>query len=145
MCVSRSCWYMHVNFIWVCVCVCLNLSLKSEWIYLTCVYVHICVQWASISLQTRAYVYVCVCMQIYIQEWVCVSIYTPTPPLRAGCDTRSIFKPCKAGMNSEFSFSLTGWLIKAKEPSLPFCLIIVGSGRNKGWGSCLFWEYKCVM
>ena len=38
----------------------------------------------------------------------------------AGCDTRSFFKQNIAGLNSEFFFSYTGCLTKAKETSLPF-------------------------
>ena len=41
------------------------------------------------------------------------------------CDTRSIFKWYKAGLNTEFSFFYTGCLINVKEPSLPYYLLIV--------------------
>ena len=34
--------------------------------------------------------------------------YSPTPPLQAGCDTRSIFKQGLANLNS--AFSLPNWL-----------------------------------
>ena len=47
------------------------------------------------------------------------------PSARAGYDTRSIFfKRSLAGLNSEFSFSLTSCLTKAEEPSLPYYLPI---------------------
>ena len=41
---------------------------------------------------------------------------------QAGCDTRSIFKQSLTGLDSEFSFSWTGCLTKAKESSLPYYL-----------------------
>ena len=61
---------------------------------------------------------VCVCM--------CVCIYLPNPSVTVGCDARSIFKRSKADLNTEFSVSLTGYLTKAKEPSLPNYLIVTG-------------------
>ena len=50
----------------------------------------------------------------------CLVSYTifTNPSARAGCDTRSIFKPSSTGLNSEFSFS------KAEEPSLLYYLTI---------------------
>ena len=55
-----------------------------------------------------------------------------TQPLRsAGYDTRSIFKRSLTGLNSEFSFSWTSYLTKAKEPSLSYYLPIAG-GRIIG-------------
>ena len=48
------------------------------------------------------------------------------PPSQAECDTRSIFKQCLTGLNSEFSFSKTGCHTKAKEPHLPNYLPIAG-------------------
>ena len=54
------------------------------------------------------------------------------PTARAGYDTRSIFKRSLTGLNSEFSFSLTSYLIMAEEPSLPYYLPIVG-GRIIGF------------
>ena len=49
-------------------------------------------------------------------------MYLLQPPLRLreGSGIRSIFKWSKAGLNSEFSFFLTGCFIKAKELSLLF-------------------------
>ena len=41
-----------------------------------------------------------------------------TPPSWAGGHTRSIFKQCKAGLNSEFSFSYSGYLTNTKEDNL---------------------------
>ena len=54
-----------------------------------------------------------------------VSIH-PTPLQRAWCNIKSIFKPSTAGLNSEFSFSLTGCQTKAKEPSLPYNITMAG-------------------
>ena len=53
-------------------------------------------------------------------------MYLPNPSARVGCDTRSIFKQSLEGSHSEFSFSLTGYLTKAKERSLPYYLIKAG-------------------
>ena len=47
-------------------------------------------------------------------------------------DTRSIFKWSKTSLISEFFFSYTGSLIKAKKPSLPYHLCI-GRGRTVGF------------
>ena len=58
--------------------------------------------------------------------------YLPNPSARAGYDTRSIFKRCLTGLNSEFSFSYTSCLTKAEEPSLPNYLPIAG-GRISGF------------
>ena len=54
------------------------------------------------------------------------------PSVRAGYDTRSIFKRSLTGFNSEFSFSLTSCLTKAEEPSLSYYLPIAG-GRIIGF------------
>ena len=58
-------------------------------------------------------------------------IFTNSLP-RTGYDTRSIFKPSLTGLNSEFFFSYTSCLKKAKEPSLPNYLAIAG-GRIIGF------------
>ena len=66
----------------------------------------------------------------YLKEpWFCVCI-CPTPMPLAGYDTRSIFKYSTAGWNSEFSFSLTGCLTKARELSLSFYLLLVKERRD---------------
>ena len=59
--------------------------------------------------------------RIYVCMYVCMKLYS-----RAECDTRSIFKRCLTGLNSEFSFSETGCLTKAEELSLPYYLSIAG-------------------
>ena len=46
--------------------------------------------------------------------------------MQAGWDKRSLCKQSLTGLNSEFSFSLTGWHTKAKEPSLSYYLHIAG-------------------
>ena len=58
--------------------------------------------------------------------------YLPNPSARAGCDTRSIFKRSLTGLNSEFSFSKTSCLAKAKELSLSYYFPIAG-GRTIGF------------
>ena len=63
--------------------------------------------------------------------YVSVCIY-PTHLQLTRCNTRSIFKQSKAGLNSEFFFPQTGCLTKAKEPNLPYYLPIVG-GRKDGF------------
>ena len=71
------------------------------------------------------------------QEKVYVCIY-PTPLPRTGCDIRSIFKQSTTGLNSGFSFSLTGCHSKVKEPKQLYYLLIVG-GRIVG-----FIPFTCV-
>ena len=61
--------------------------------------------------------YICIFICKY-NKYCYVVIYPILPP-RAKCDTRSIFKGSKAGLNLEFSFTYTGCLSKAKELSLP--------------------------
>ena len=82
------------------------------------------------------------CLQIYLLLKVaifretfkkCLNIIILTnPSTRAGYDTRSIFKRSLTGLNSEYSFSLTGCLTKAEEPSLSYYLPITG-GRIIGF------------
>ena len=62
---------------------------------------------------------------------VLVTIFTK-PSARVGYYTRSIFKRSLTGFNSEFSFSWTSCLTKAKEPSLPDYLPI-SKGRIIGF------------
>ena len=67
-----------------------------------------------------------------ISAWILLRTRTlfvfTNPSARAGYNTRSIFKQSLTGLNSEFSFSLSSCIIKAKEPSLPYYLPI-GGGR----------------
>ena len=58
--------------------------------------------------------------------------YLPNLSARAGYDTRSVSKRSLTGLNSEFSFSYTSCLIKAKEYSLSYYLPIAG-GRIIGF------------
>ena len=51
------------------------------------------------------------------EDYQCRYIY-PTRTPKSALDTRSINKWSKSGLNSEFFFSKTGCLTKAKEPSL---------------------------
>ena len=68
-------------------------------------------------------------------------LYSPFPfqlilftnsSIRAGYDTKSIFKRSLTGLNSQFSFSKTSCLSKAKQRSLPYYLPIAG-GRIIGF------------
>ena len=60
-----------------------------------------------------------------------VCIYPIFPP-RAGCYLGLVFKLSEAGLISEFSFSLTGYLTQAKESILPYHLPIA-KGRIDGF------------
>ena len=72
----------------------------------------------SVSTWVYIYIYiVCVCVR--------VCAFT-SPSTWAVSDTRSIFKWCLTGLNSEFSFSLTGCIVKAEEPNLSYYLPIAG-------------------
>ena len=62
----------------------------------------------------------------HIKILLVILSYLPKPSARAGYDTGSIFKRSLTGLNSEFSFSLTSCLTKAKEPSLSYYLPIAG-------------------
>ena len=63
---------------------------------------------------------------------VCVCVCEFSQPLLplVECDTESIFKQSKAGLNSDFSFSQTGSLTEDKEPSLSYYVPIVGEWRD---------------
>ena len=65
------------------------------------------------------------------------------PSAWAGYDTRSISKQSLTSWNLEFSFSWTGCLTKAKEPSLPYYLPIAG-GRGIGFIPFLGYESKVI-
>ena len=65
---------------------------------------------------------------VLVLWYVCIYIYT-NPSLQVRCDTRSIFKWSTAGLKSEFSFSETDCLTKAKETSLPYYLPIVEESK----------------
>ena len=53
-------------------------------------------------------------------------IFSLDPSTRAGCDKSSVFKRNTIRLNSEFSFSLSGRLTKAKEQSLPSFFLLYG-------------------
>ena len=59
-------------------------------------------------------------------------MYLPNPSTTSRMWHKIIFKPCKAGLNSEFSSSWIGCLTKAKELSLPYYLSIAGE-RTDGF------------
>ena len=58
--------------------------------------------------------------------------YSSNPATQTRCDSRSIFKQSLTGLDSEFSFSKTGCLTKAEEPSLSYYLSIA-RGRIIGF------------
>ena len=53
-----------------------------------------------------------------------MNIYQFNASARGECYTKSIFKRILTGLNSEFSFSLTSCLTKAKKHSVPYYLPI---------------------
>ena len=63
---------------------------------------------------------------IYIQMCVCVCVYFTISPLEQDVTHGQIFQWSLTGLNSEFSFSWTGYHTKVKEPSLPYYLPIAG-------------------
>ena len=74
------------------------------------------------------------CMKLQVMDWVrwehkfihtYVYVFT-NPSSWEGCDTGSIFQGSLTCLNSEISFSKTGCLTKAKEPSLPYYLPLAG-------------------
>ena len=79
---------------------------------------------------------------VLIKNYLCmilpkirIYIYS-TLPSWARCDSKVNFlKWNTAGLNSEFSFSLTGCFPKAKEPSLP-----IAEGRKDGFIPFLKWN-----
>ena len=102
----------------LCVCECKRVcSFVCECVY-TYVYIYLC-----ICAYAHVFVYVHACMCVH------VCIYTILS-LQVGYDTKSIFKRSKARLNSEFSFSLTCCLTKAKEPSLSNDFPITGWRRD---------------
>ena len=68
-----------------------------------------------------------------------VSMYLPNPSSHSGCEASPIFKQSLTGLNSEISFTSTGCLIKAKEPSL-LNYLHIAEGRIIGFISR---DYKC--
>ena len=81
-------------------------------------------RWSSAG-RKYIHIYTYIYIYIYISSFSHTHTHTQTHIdilstflLRAGCDTRSIFKWSKADVNSEFYFSLTGCLTKTKELSI---------------------------
>ena len=72
------------------------------------------------SIQKKAWTnnsnYLLMHSDLWLHLCIFVYIYQTLLPLVA-CDTRSIFKQSKAGLDPEFSFSQTGCITKAKELS----------------------------
>ena len=79
----------------------------------------------------------------YANFFLCIS---PTPLQRSGWETRSIFQRSKPCLNSNFSFSSTGCLTKAKEVSLLYSLPKV-NGSTDGFmpfPRALAWSEKQI-
>ena len=70
-----------------------------------------------------------------------VNIYLPFPP-QTGSDIRSIFKRSNDRLNLEFFFTWKGRFVQAKEPSLPYHLLITWCEEEMD--SCLSQVYKHV-
>ena len=69
----------------------------------------------------------------WVEEVIFKSLYLPNSSVisRMWHKVNYFFKQSTAGLNSEFSFFYTGCLIEAKEPYLPYYLLIVG--RTNGY------------
>ena len=63
------------------------------------------------------------------------------PPLRVGCDTRSVFKLCLTCPISEFSFSLSACHCRLKGSNLLYCLLIAGRKLVK----CIFFSSELAL
>ena len=131
---------LHYSVYGVCLRLCLALPL-AVWMILkfnrinNCLYVLRQTATYNIYIYIYIYIYICVCVFIYHHQveltaqsvlilflslslslspslTLSLIIFT-NPSARVGYDTRSIFKRSLTGFNSEFSFSLTGYLTKA--------------------------------
>ena len=78
---------------------------------------------------------VCVCIYIYIYIYTCVCVYVCACVCVCVCNRRSIFL---TGLNSEFSFSLTGCHIK-KTDELYYLFIARSEGELLD--ACVFQDY----
>ena len=67
-------------------------------------------------------------IQVYIDL---IYVFTKLICPWVGCDTRSIFKRSRVGLNLEFSFFLTSWLTKIKKHRLSDYLLIFGVRRDR--------------
>ena len=74
------------------------------------------------------------CSQRILQPYLIRQMRTSKQPLRHTQDMKQnqIGKRSKGGLNSEFSFSETGYLIKATEHNMPYYLPIA-RGRTDGF------------
>ena len=88
------------------------------------------VTWCLCYIGYRSPSHFCPCIWTPSLKWTCFTCCTwgnecisPTLPPRAGCDSRSIFKQSKDGLNSVFFlFSSIGCLTKTKEFTLLYYL-----------------------
>ena len=62
----------------------------------------------------------------YLSIYLSIMLYYPPPRLGQDMTRGQFLKWSLTGLNSEFSFSETSCLAKAKEPSLPYYLLIAG-------------------
>ena len=77
-------------------------------------------------------------------EGVQVRVHISTRWFWHSCDSKSIFKRGLTWLNSEFSFSLTGWRIKVEKPCL-LALLFIHSWRKKLLDLYLFEGYLCYV
>ena len=56
---------------------------------------------------------------------------SPNPPLQVGCDTRSIFRQSKAGLNTVFFF--LDWLPNKAKNLNPSYYLLIARGRTNGF------------
>ena len=59
-----------------------------------------------------------------LQWLICHKTKPNESSVQARCNTRSVFKQSLTHLNTDFSFSKTGYHTKVKKPILPSCLVI---------------------
>ena len=87
------------------------------WEMNVCVLIHIRLKWYWCTTIILENIIGCIILKNCLNLSARPSMY-PTSLPWARCNTRSVFKQSKAGLKSEFTFSKTGCLSKAKELSL---------------------------
>ena len=94
-----------------------NFLHNSQWITLpTCLVLYFvpicCIMWLIVSFLSPHNLYLLFCniLSILALIWLVLIIFS-NPSTRAGYDTRSFSKRSLTGLNSEFSFSKTSWLV----------------------------------
>ena len=84
------------------------------------------VSWLQTSMRFSVSLKLSLSLSLSIYIYIYIYIIFTNPSVRAGYDTRSIFKRSLKVLNSEFFFSYTICLTKAEETSLPYYLPIAG-------------------